>query len=456
MAEHLLKCALQEMLRMRARRHDVQVAIISEYWNPKAETMPRPELADWQWRKLRRSLDQARRQSPFWRDRLPPEIGSLAEYFGAVPLLYKADLIGAEQQAPPYGDWPSLDPRLGIRHHETSGTSGNPPVRTFDTPRDWTWGVDMWCTVLHGMGVRPQHRGLVAFGYGLFIGFWGMHYGLERMGCTVIPAGGLDSRTRIKLLVEHQIEVLGCTPSYAMRLIETAKEMGVDLRTEANVRFVMAGGEPRPESTTRAISEALGARVFNAAGTTEFGTVSMFECPYLNGGCHIMESGILEEVLHPETKEPVDYGEQGVRVVTGLGRQGMHLFRHWTEDLVVRRPWHECMCGRTWDFYDGGILGRTDDMRKIRGVSVTPVMVEEVMRGFPEVTEFQTVLRTVRGLDTVVVRVEAAGAGEDLCARIATETKRQIGIRPDVEIAAPGSLPRFEVKAARFHDERSS
>lgn len=432
----------------------------TEYWNRRTETMSRQDLADWQWRKLRRSLERARRQSKFWSERLPDDIKSLEDYFARVPPLRKSEIIAAQQEAPPYGTLPSLDPVLGIRYHQTSGTSGDPPVRTFDTPHDWVWGVDVWCTVLYGMGVRPHHKGMVAFGYGLFIGFWGMHYGLERMGCTVVPAGGLDSKTRVQLLVDHQIEVLGCTPSYALRLLETAREMGIDLAVEGNVKIIMAGGEPRPESTTRAISEGFGARVFNAAGTTEFGTVSMFECPHLNGGCHIIETAIIEEVLHPETMEPVDYGEEGIRVTTGLGREGIQLFRHWTDDLVVKRPWYECGCGRTWDWYDGGIRGRRDDMRKIRGVSVTPVMVEDVMRGFDEVSEYQTVLRTVRGLDTIILRVEPKPveglAPSSLRARISAEFKRQIGIRPEVEIAERGTLPRFEVKAARFHDERAS
>lgn len=429
-----------------------------EYWNPKAETMPRQELEAWQWRKLQRALRHARAHSPFWRDRLPEEITSLEDYARRVPLLYKSDLLAAEQQAPPYGTWPSIDPVRGVRHHQTSGTSGNPPVRTIDTMGDWTWSVDTFCTSLHAMGVRPHHKGMVAFGYGLFMGFWGMHYALERMGCTVVPAGGLDSRTRIRLLVDYGIEVVGLTPSYAMRLIETAREMGIDLAEEANVKIILAGAEPRSKFTTRTIEEAFGARVFNAAGTTEFGGVFMFECPARRGACHIIESSVIEEVLHPETKQPVGYGEEGVRVTTGLSREGMQLFRHWTEDLVVRQPWSACGCGRTWDFYDGGIIRRVDDMRKIRGVSVTPVMVEDVVRAFDEVSEFTTSVRSVRGLDTVFIEVEPRTvAGGDLTTlprRIAEEFKREIGIRPEVRLAPEGSLPRQEWKAARFRDER--
>lgn len=272
-----------------------------------------------------------------------------------------------------------------------------------------------------------------------------------------MPSGGLDSRTRVRLLVEQQIEVLGCTPSYAMRLIETAREMGVDLAREANVQVILAGAEPRPDSTTDAMVEAFGAEVFNAAGTTELGAVFMFECPARRNACHIVESCVIEEVLDPVTEEPVGLGEVGVRVCTGLGRQAMPLFRHWTEDLVVRRPHTDCGCGRTWDFYDGGILGRTDDMKKLRGISVTPVMIEDVIRRFAaEVSEYRTVLRTARGLDTIVVHVEptpgtdTTGLGE----RIGGQIKSEIGIRPEVELVEPGSLPRFELKAARFFDER--
>jgi phenylacetate-CoA ligase len=426
------------------------------FWNPRTETMPRAELAAWQWRKLRTALAQAR-NSKFWADRIPEEIRSFEDYVRRVPLVHKKDLVAAEEVAPPFGLLPSIDPSAGIRYHQTSGTSGNTPLRTFDTIRDWTWAVDMWCTVLHGVGVRPHHRGCVAFGYGLFIGFWGMQDAMMRMGCTVLPTGSMDSAARVRLLVDYQVEVLGCTPTYALRLLETAKEMGIDLAVDGNLRIVITGAEPRPPATVRAISEGFGAKVFDVAGMTELATVFTFECPARPGACHIIEPGVIEEVLHPETREPVGYGERGVRVMTGLGREGFQIFRYWTEDLVVKRPWHECGCGRTWDWYDGGIIGRADDMRKIRGISVTPVMVEDVVRGFAEVREFQTVLRSDRGLDVMVLRIEpndAETATATLGERIGARIKRTIGLQPRVELVEPGVLPRFEAKAVRFHDER--
>nr|MDT0660538.1 AMP-binding protein [Micromonospora sp. DSM 115978] len=429
------------------------------FWNPRTETMPRQELAAWQLTKLQRALAHARRHSVFWRDRLPDGICSLADFSERVAPTRKKDLVEAQAAGPPYGTLPSTDPSAGVRCFQTSGTSGNTPFRTFETARDYAWQVGMWCTALYGVGIREHHTGCVAFGYGLFQGFWGMQDAMVRMGCTVLPTGSMDSRARVRLLVERGIEVVGSTPTYAMRLLETAREMGVDLAAEGNVRFVVTAAEPRSSSTVRALADGFGARVFDVAGMTELGTVFMFECPTRPGAGHIIEPGVIEEVLHPETGQPVADGERGVRVMTGLGREGLQVFRYWTEDLVVRRPWHECRCGRTWDWYDGGILGRSDDMRKVRGIPVTPTMVEDVVRGFDEVLEFQTILRRMRSLDTMLLRIEPRShvSGDMLASlgqRVGAQIKEKIGLQPEVELAGPDTLPRFEAKAARFHDER--
>jgi phenylacetate-CoA ligase len=332
-------------------------------------------------------------------------------------------------------------------------------VRTFDTARDWAWAADMWCTGLYAMGIRAHDRAAVAFGYGLFIGFWGLHYGLEKIGCTTIATGSFDSEARIRLLIEQGISVLACTPTYALRLALTAGQMGVDLARDSNVRVVVTSGEPRPDATKRAIAEAFGAFVGDTAGMTEAATIFMFECAEEPGGCHIIESDYVEEVIDPETMQPVGYGERGVRVMTSLGREGIQAFRYWSNDLVVKRPHSDCPCGRTWDWYESGIQGRHDDMRKVRGVWFMPVMVEDVVRGFPEIDEFQTELTTIDALDTLVIRIEARPevpqpGHSELAERFRTEFKRQVSINPVVEVVAAGSLPRFEMKARRFTDVR--
>ncbi len=429
------------------------------YWNPVTETMPRPQLRELQWRKLQVALGHARAGSQFWGGRIPEGIASLDDYLARMPMLTREEITAAEQEAPPYGSLPSCDPRLAIRHHQTSGTSGQPPVRTFDTARDWAWAADMWCTGLYGMGIRDTDRAAVAFGYGLFIGFWGLHYALEKIGATTIATGSFDSEGRVRLILEQGTTVVACTPTYAMRLALTAKQMGVDLARESQVRIVVCSGEPRPEATKRAIAESFGAFVGDTAGMTEAATIFMFECTDEPGGCHIIETDYLEEVIDPDTMRPAEYGQPGVRVMTSLGREGIQMFRYWTNDLVIRRPAADCTCGRSWDWYEGGIRGRHDDMRKIRGVFFMPVMVEDVVRNFPDVDEFQTTLRTIEELDTLVVQIEPRPGLADaeragLAERVKGEIKRQLSLTPIVEVAATGSLPRFEMKAKRFKDER--
>ncbi len=315
----------------------------------------------------------------------------------------------------------------------------------------------MWCTGAYAMGVRAGDTALVAFGYGLFIGFWGLQYGLEKIGCKVIPTGSFDSEKRVQLLIEQQCSVLACTPTYALRLALTAEQMGVDLAREGNVKIVIASGEPRPEATKRKIEEAFGAFCGDTAGMTEAATIFMFECAEEPGGCHIIESDYIEEVVDPETLQPAEYGQIGVRLMTSLGREGIQMFRYWSNDLVVRRPHSDCTCGRTWDLYEGGIRGRHDDMRKIRGVWFMPSMVEDVVRKFAEIDEFQCQLVNIGELDTLVIQIEpiaglATERREPLRREFAAEIKRQLSLTPQVELAEPGALPRFEMKAKRFQD----
>ncbi|MGH2441682.1 MAG: phenylacetate--CoA ligase family protein [Chloroflexota bacterium] len=390
----------------------------------------------------------------------PDQIESLEGYTNRFPLLTRADIMSAQATAPPFGTLPAVDPEHAMRYHQTSGSTGQPPVRTFDTNRDWVWAADMWATGLYAMGIREHDRAAVAFGYGLFIGFWGLHYALEKIGCTTIATGSFDSEKRIQLILEQRITVLACTPTYALRLAHTAKNMGIDLARDSQLRIVVTSGEPRPEATKQAIAESFGAFVGDTAGMTEAATIFMFECVEEPGGSHIIETDYIEEVLDPETLRPVKYGERGVRVMTSLGREGICMLRYWTNDLVTKLPHTTCSCGRTWDIYQAGIQGRHDDMRKIRGVWFVPSMLEDVVRAFSDIEEYQCVLETIDALDTLVIQIEP-GPGLDpqqrdrLRASFTAEAKRVLSITPHVELADPGSLQRFEMKAKRFQDRRT-
>jgi phenylacetate-CoA ligase len=429
--------------------------------------MPRAELAELQWTKLQTQLNHLYGKSPFYRQRMdsagcrPDQVASLDDYRRRFPILFREDMTKAELESPPYGTLAAVDPRHAVFHHQTSGSTGAPPIRSFDTARDWAWVSDMWATALTGMGVSEGDRAVAAFGYALFIGFWGAHYGIQRMGCQMLSTGGLDTEKRIELIMDLGINVFLTTPTYALRVAQVAPKMGVDLAKDSPIKLVVTSGEPRPESTRKIVENVFDAYVADCAGMTEVGTVVMFECVENPGGMHIIETDVIEEVLDPETQEPVDYGEQGVRVMTTLGREGIVALRYWTNDLVVRRPHTDCSCGRTWDIYEGGIRGRADHLRKVRGVWFTPIMVEDLVRSkFPDVDEFQIKLTTVDAIDALVIQLEPVAdmprdRYENLHEQFAVEAKRALTLTPEVEIVSPGTLPRFEMKAKRFEDIRN-
>lgn len=439
----------------------------SEYWSAATETMPRDRLRQLQWRKLRQQLAHVYAGSPFYRARMdeagcrPDQVASLEDYFACFPLLTRADVLAAEAADPPYGSLPAVSPALAIARHQTSGSSGLPPVRTFDTARDWAWISDMFARGLYATGIRPGDQVAVVFGYGMFIGFWAGHYGLQRMGATAVATGSLDTERRIQLLMSENITALMCTPTYALHMAHRAEQLGIDLNSQTRVRLLVVTGEPRPARTRRRIEQAWGAPALEVAGMTEAGTLLMFECGPAARGMHIIETDVIEEVLDADTRQPVGYGERGVRVMTALGREGITMLRYWTNDVVVRQPWNSCSCGRTWDLYQGGILGRSDDVKKIRGCLFTPSMVEDVARSFEEIEEFQTVLETIGALDTLIISVEpkAHVSGElarEVADRFKAEVKRVVGVTPQVLLAEVGELPRFDMKARRFADRRAA
>jgi phenylacetate-coenzyme A ligase PaaK-like adenylate-forming protein len=437
------------------------------YWNPAIETMSRDLLRELQWRKLQVLLRHVYETSPFYRKRMevacchPEDVTSLDDYLRRFPLQHREEIAQAEGHPPSYGELAAVDSQHALIYHQTSGTSGNPAFRTFDTIRDWSWIADMWAAGLYAMGVRPRDRAAAAFGYGVFIGFWGAYFGLLRIGSQAFATGGLDSQARIEQMMDQDLSVLVTTPTYALRLASVAEEMGVDLRMETKIKLVVTSGESRPPSTRRRIAQAFDAYVGDVAGMTEGGTVEMFECMEDPGGMHMIESDYIEEVLDPETLKPVGYGQEGVRVMTSLGREGLPMLRYWTNDVVVKSPASDCSCGRSWDLYQGGILGRLDESRKIRGISFAPAMVEDVVRRFDEIVEYQMLLETIGGLDTLVIHIEPRedvpeDRYEELRQRFAVETKRALSIAAKVEIAPPGLLPRYEMRASRFRDVRPS
>jgi phenylacetate-CoA ligase len=255
--------------------------------------------------------------------------------------------------------------------------------------------------------------------------------------------------------------MVASTPTYAMRLAQEAQQLGIDLPS-LPVRTVLLSGEPAgsiPE-TKRLIEEMWGAKAYDTAGMTEISTIFMFECVEQPGGAHIIEDHVLEEVIDPVTLEPVGYGEMGERVVTSFGRSMIPLIRYRTSDLVVKVPYGRCRCGRTFDIYEGGVQGRVDDMKLVRGTNVYGRAVEAIVRGHREIDEFRIEI-TREGLrDEICLRCECVeGVDDTAWAALAELLAHELagaheGLRFQVLRAGSGELPRFELKARRLHDLR--
>lgn len=438
------------------------------YWNPKVELMPRADFRQLQLKRLRHVIAYAWKNSPFYRKLMiqhgitPDDILTLEDFFKRFPIIRREDLDKDQLENPPFGTRLALPLENVLRYHTTSGTTGKPPVRAFDTERDWIWGGDCWAASLYNFGVRPDDVVMVAFGYGSFIGFWGAHYGFEKIGCRVHPTGGMDTKTRIQILLDLGITVLCCTPSYALRLLHVAQEEGVDLGRQSNLNKIVVAGEPGASipSTRVMIESGFDAHLGDFMGTTETAGMTAATCSKLCGGLHINEDRFLTEVVDPDSLKPVGYGARGMMVLTPLVKEAMPLIRYATNDIVVLDPAGVCPCGRGFDLFRGGILGRYDDMVKVRGVQITPQMVEEIVRGFPEVEEFFTTVEQKDGLDRLSIKIElrkdqSLPPGPAIAAKIKGQFKSKIGLTPEVEMVPANSLPRFELKARRFRDQRT-
>ncbi len=439
----------------------------SEYWNPKNETLPREELQALQLLKLRRLCEWAYTTTPFhWRrfdaaGFKPEQLQSLDD-LRRIPFMTREEWMDSQLENPLYGDLLATEQTNAIRYHLTSGTTGRTPIRVLDSMKDWEWINEMWCYGIWGFGVRPEDTVYFAFGYGSFIGFWGAHYACEKIGALVIPGGAQTTDGRIKQIIEMGVTTVCSTPTYALHMAQRAREIGIDIAKEGKVNKVILSGEPAGSipAVKHQLEEAWGAKCGDTAGMTEVGTIMIFECSHQPGGTHIIEDHYIEEVLNPFTDEPVGYGELGERVVTSFGRGFIPVIRYRTKDMVMRVPASTCTCGRTWDIYDGGIRGRWDDMKLIRGTNVYPRAVEAIIREYNAIDEFQIYIwRREDSQDEITIRVEiipeAASEWETIKQNLSKDlSNAHEGLRFNIDLMNHGDLPRFELKAKRLVDAR--
>jgi phenylacetate-CoA ligase len=411
------------------------------------ETLDEAARRAHQLRRLRTLVEATHGANPFWTARWQAAGlgggGDLRDLddLRRLPLTSKRDLAEDQQAHPIFGTNLTYPLERYVRVHQTSGTTGA-PLRWLDTEESWAWWARCWGFVLAGAGVGPGDRAFFPFSFGLFVGFWAGFEGARALGALAIPGGGQDSAARLAAMETLGATVLVCTPSYALHLLQVARERGIDPAT-LPVRVTVHAGEPGagiPAVRAR-IEEGWGARAFDHAGMTEMGAYG-YECE-AQAGLHVNESEFIAEVIDPRTGTPADEGEL---VLSNLGRLGSPLVRYRTGDRV-RRASASCPCGRTFARLDGGILGRLDDMLIVRGVNIFPSAIEAIVRRFA-VEEFQIEVFREGELDEVRVLVEIDG-GESSAHRVQEALRTGLGLRLPVMPVGAGSLPRFELKARR-------
>ena len=431
---------------------------------PATERQPRETLAALQGERLARLLSHIHGRNRFYTRKLTgagsdPAQLVLPRDLALLPFTTKAELVADQAQAPPWGTALTEPLERYTRYNQTSSTTGR-PLRWLDTTESWQWMLDCWQAVYRGAGVGAGDRIFFPFSFGPFLGFWTAFDAATQLGAHAIPAGGMTSQQRLALIDALAPTVVCCTPTYALRLLDVAREAdgGDDALAGTAVRTIIVAGEPGGSipATRQRIERGWGARIIDHHGLTEVGPIS-FECREAPGFLHVNEREYIAEVLDPESGQTVADASRGELVITNLGRTASPLIRYRTGDLVVAT--HEpCACGRTFVRLVGGIVARADDMVNIRGANVYPTAVEEVLRAIDAVVEYRCTVRTGASMRELAVDVEVGrGAAEAAVTALAAQRLREaLGLNVQVTPVAPGSLPRFEMKARRFVVERSS
>ena len=426
-----------------------------DYLDPFVETLGHDALEQIQLKKMQLMLHPILQSNQFYQRKLraagfdrPEDLRSL-EDLKRLPFTTKHELSADQAENRPYGTNLTFPRHKYTRIHQTSGTKGE-PLRCLDTDESWKWWAQCWAMVYKAAGVTPQDRIFFAFSFGPFIGFWSAYEGSQRLGALSIPGGGMSSYQRARAIIDHDITVLVCTPTYALHLAEVAEQENIDLAA-SNVNITIQAGEPGASvpATKARIEEAWAARCYDHAGATEVGAWG-YECQ-CQAGLHLNEGEFIAEVINPDTCEPSNDGEL---VITNLGRIGMPIIRYRTGDHVKLQ--HEaCECGRTFRRLEGGIIGRIDDVLVIRGINVFPSAIENVIRSFPDVGEFAVDVHRRKNLDEIEIRIETSSSDtQGVVAAVARNLRNALGLRVNVDTQPVGTLPRFDLKARRFTDHR--
>ena len=428
-------------------------------WNKTLETLPIPDLRALQLQRLQQKVCEVYERVPFYKqafDRAgikPEDIRSLDD-LRYLPFTTKIDL----RDHYPFGLL-AIPLEDVVRIHASSGTTGKPTTVAYSRNDIMIW-AEVAARTLAAGGTTRKDIVQNAYGYGLFTGGLGIHYGAELIGATVVPVSGGNTKRQIMLIQDFGTTVLTCTPSYSLYLAEVAEEMGVDLR-KTKLRVGFFGAEPWSERMRGEIEAKLPIKAIDIYGLSEIiGPGVATECIYQDG-LHIFEDHFLPEVIDPETGEPLPYGEKGELVITTLTKEALPLIRYRTRDITRLNP-EPCRCGRTSVRMEK-ISGRTDDMLIIRGVNVFPSQIETVLLQLDGIEpHYQIIVDREHNLDSLEIWVEVSPAVfsdeirrlEGLERKVAQEIESTLGINAKVKLVEPRSIQRSEGKSKRVIDRR--
>ncbi|MDJ0831595.1 MAG: phenylacetate--CoA ligase family protein [Desulfobacterales bacterium] len=435
------------------------------YWNPVIETLSREKLRSLQLKKFKAIFKWAYENSRFHRSLYdeagikPEDIRSLADV-RHVPKVEKSMMQRIQRKDPfPYGDALCVPLEDVTEYRQTSGTTGQ-PVYQPDTWQDWEWWSECWAYILWAQGYRPSDRVFLPFGYNIFVAFWAAHYAAEKLGCEVIPGGVLDTQARILKIQELKATALMATPTYILGMAATANnKMGID-PASLGITKITCAGEPGASipSTKKRMEAAWNAKVYDHAGATEIGAWS-YECTAQPLGTHVNEAFFLVEIEDIDTGDIIEEpGRRGKMIITALDRIAQPCVRFDSKDVI---EWDSgsCDCGRTFRIIKGGVVGRADDITKVKGVLLAPSAIEEVVRSIEGLgDEFEVIVDKLGDVDRIKLKVELAPGFEDKAKEIEPRLKDQLRLKTNlgyrIEIYDYGSLPRYDVKAKRFKDLR--
>ena len=370
-----------------------------------------------------------------------------------IPFTTKQELVRDQQNFPPYGTNLTYSIEEYIHYHQTSASSGS-PLRWLDTKDDWEWISQNWMTVFTKSGVTKGDRIFFAFSFGPFLGFWSAFYAAQKSGLLAIPGGGMSSVSRLHMIAGTGATVLCCTPTYAIRLGEVAKEEKIDLK-KSKIQKIIVAGEPGGSITaTREKIKGLWpeSQIIDHHGMTEVGPVS-YQLPDQEGILRIMESRYIAEIIEPETLLPVKRGSVGELVLTTLGRIGSPLLRYRTGDLVKQTTVRNNLDEKVDIALEGGILGRSDDSVSIKGVNVYPGAFEQILRMFEEITEYRVLVNTTDQQNKIKLQIEADSKNQNnkkLIEKVQKQINATLSIRIPIILMNEGELPRFEMKSKRW------